>query len=606
MGLAIQQSLTLSICTALLSMVTVSRILADSPSVVKVVHDGPAWHLTVNGKPYFIKGAGGDASMVILNADGGNSVRTWGTDDTFTKLLEKAHKDHIMITAGLWLGHTEQGFNYNDPSQVHAQYEMVKKWVLKYRNSPNLLLWGLGNEMEGYQKGNNPLIWKAIEQIAKMVHRLDPNHPTMTVTADIGGDRVEDLNKYCPDIDIMGINSYAGAPSIPQRYRAAGGVKPYILTEFGPPGAWESPKTPWGSPIELTSTQKAAWYKKSYLATKSDPLCLGSYAFIWSSKQEVSATWYGMFLPDGRKLAAVDTMEKLWSGKATTHPCPTINSFSVKEGDVTTPGSTIHAVLNTSDEGEGPLKVKWGLQDDPNQQSVNGAAQAVPATYPEAVTSSSTTGATIVMPNVNRNYRLYAYVYNAANGAAVANIPIKCYQEGAPNVLSAGKPVALPFYLYKSGITTEPYTPSGYEGNYGAIKMNEQYPRASDADKTCIQVKYTASDQWGGVVWQNPPNNWGKLNGGYNITGATKLTFKAKADTNGLPVSFFYGVLGSSATYQDSSTASIKVNLTKQWKTYTIDLSGKDLSKILTGFGWSAAANGSPFTFYLTDIEYVK
>ena len=86
----------------------------------------------------------------------------------------------------------------------------------------------------------------------------------MTVTAEIGGGRIEGVHKRCPAIDIHGINSYGGALSLAERYREGGATKPYVLTEFGPPGSWEVPKSDWGAPFELTSTEKAAFYRRSY------------------------------------------------------------------------------------------------------------------------------------------------------------------------------------------------------------------------------------------------------------------------------------------------------------------------------------------------------
>ena len=80
-----------------------------------------------------------------------------------------------------------------------------------------------------------------------MVHEIDPNHPTMTVIAEIGGDKVPKIQQYCPDIDVIGINSYGGGPSLAASYRAAGGKKPYVITEFGPPGTWEIGRTAFGA-----------------------------------------------------------------------------------------------------------------------------------------------------------------------------------------------------------------------------------------------------------------------------------------------------------------------------------------------------------------------
>src|SRR5206468_12681873 len=129
-----------------------------------------------------------------------------------------------------------------------------------------------------------------------LAKKLDPNHPTMTIVAEIGGDRVKNIHRLCPDIDVVGINSYGGVASLPERYQKAGGVKPYVITEFGPPGVWETQKNAWGAAPELTSTQKAELYRQAYLKAIVAPkgLCLGGYAFLWGHKQEATATWFGM------------------------------------------------------------------------------------------------------------------------------------------------------------------------------------------------------------------------------------------------------------------------------------------------------------------------
>ena len=221
------------------------------------------WQLLRDGKPYLIRGAGGSASLEQLAAAGANSVRTWGADD-IDALLDEAHALGLTVAVGIWLGHERHGFDYDDDSQVREQLEKVRQTVLRYKDHPAVLLWGIGNEMEGFESGDNPAIWNAVNDIAVMVKRLDPHHPTMTVTADIGGGRVEGVQKRCPAIDIHGINSYGGALSIAERYRKAGGSKPYILTEFGPPGPWEAEVNDWGAPAELTSTEKAASYRRAY------------------------------------------------------------------------------------------------------------------------------------------------------------------------------------------------------------------------------------------------------------------------------------------------------------------------------------------------------
>ena len=255
-----------------------------------------------NGKPYFVKGAGGDGSKTLLRDCGGNSFRTWGADNLEPKLAE-AQRLGLTVTVGVWLG-TREYFDYHDAAAVAAQKETVRKAILRYRDSPALLIWALGNEMEVGEQDDADM-WAAIEDLAKMAHELDPNHPTMTVVAEIGGDKVAQINAHCPDIDIVGINCYGGGPSVAARYKAAGGVKPYIITEYGPAGVWEQRANAWGAVPEPSSTEKAASYRATYeKSIAGQPLCLGSYAFTWGNKQEATATWFGLLLPDGSRLGA--------------------------------------------------------------------------------------------------------------------------------------------------------------------------------------------------------------------------------------------------------------------------------------------------------------
>ena len=66
---------------------------------------------------------------------------------------------------------------------------------------------------------------------------------------------------------------------------------------------------------------------------------------------------------------------------------------------------------------------------------------------------------------------------------------------------------------------------------------------------------------------------------------------------------------GINGNYSDSDSTSIgPETLTKEWKEYTIDLKGLDLSYISGGFELSASANDNQegFEIYLDDIKYVK
>ena len=215
---------------------------ARTPSRSNSVKPTQGWQLLRGGEPYFIRGAGGDGSLEQLAAAGANSVRTWGADDIGAR-LDAAHALGLSVTVGIWLGHERHGFDYGDETQVREQLERARQTVLRYKDHPAVLLWGIGNEMEGFGAGDNPAIWTAVNDIAAMVKKLDPRHPTMTVTAELGGGRIDGVQKLCPAIDIHGINSYGGALSWPSVTGPAARPSPTCSPSSGRPGSWEIPRT---------------------------------------------------------------------------------------------------------------------------------------------------------------------------------------------------------------------------------------------------------------------------------------------------------------------------------------------------------------------------
>ena len=146
-----------------------------------------------------------------------------------------------------------------------------------------------------------------------------------------------------------------------------------------------------------------------------------------------------------------------------------------------------------------------------------------------------------------------------------------------------------PFYVYKDqGARGNHYIPSGWMGDYGDMKINPGCNIKVHSGTTAFQVKYNAkmaqNAGWCGIYWQNPPNNWGDKKGGFNLTGAKKLTFWACGEKGGEVISEFK-VGGISGEYPDSDSASIgPIELSKKWQQYTIDLTGRDLTNIIGGF----------------------
>jgi len=154
------------------------------------------------------------------------------------------------------------------------------------------------------------------------------------------------------------------------------------------------------------------------------------------------------------------------------------------------------------------------------------------------------------------------------------------------------------------------YIPSGWMGDYGDIKLNDQFSENPQSGTTCMQFAYNAKKSqgqgWAGVYWQNPANNWGSKKGGFDLTGMTKVTFWARG-AKGVEVLQKVMVGGIKGTYPDSAAIEMgPVELTDIWKQYTINLSGKDLSYINGGFGWVTTSDLNPegCTFYIDNVKF--
>ena len=557
------------------------------------------WQLLRGGEPYFIRGAGGSGSLPQLAAAGANSIRTWGADD-LDPLLDEAHRLGLTVTIGIWLGHARHGFDYRDETQVREQFERARRTVLRYKDHPALLLWGIGNEMEGFEDGDDPAIWSAVNAIAGMVKQLDPAHPTMTVTAEIGGRRIASLAECCPAIDIHGINSYGGAPSLPDRYRAAGATRPYILTEFGHPGAWESPRTGWDAPIELTSSEKAEYYRRSYAAAVAGApgLALGSYAFTWGYKMEATATWFGMFLADGARLAAIDTMTELWSGQPPANRAPIVQPLVARGATELDPGARLRVDAGASDPEGGELQVRWALRREDNEYSTGGDFRPMLPDIDGAILAAGNDHARVRMPQEPGAYRLFFQAYDDAGNAATANLPL----------LVKGKPgVPLPVYVYHDDLEGMPWVPSGWMGNIKALTIDGKYAENPHAGKHAIKLRYDGEFGWVGVAWQHPADNWGEQDGGHDLTGASSLELWARGEFGGERVSFGVGLIGQDAAFPDSGKHELRdIVLKPGWERYRVPLGKIDLSSIKTGFVVVIEGQRRPVTVHLDSIRFIR
>jgi hypothetical protein len=402
---------------------------AQNPSLpipVKVAKQGQGFTLTREGKPFFVKGAGGTTYSEQLARYGGNSIRTWDSRNG-QEVLTKAQQLGLTVTMGLNVARERHGFDYNDTAIVHKQLENLRLEVRKFKNYPALLAWGIGNELN--LQYTNPKVWNAVNDIAKMIHEEDPNHPATTMLAGINKREIDFIKDRCPNLDFISVQVYGGLPGVPQQIRTAGWEGPYMVTEWGPTGHWEGPQTAWKASVEETSTQKASVYKSRYEASiKQDKHCLGSYVFLWGQKQERTPTWYGLFTEDGQETGVVDVMQYLWTGNWPKNRAPELSSFLLDNKKAAsniylTSGQNYPVALSVTDPNQDKLTVRYELLPESTDLKEGGDREDRPQPLNGLVNPINNIKATLKAPDKEGAYRLFVYVSDGHNKVATANIP---------------------------------------------------------------------------------------------------------------------------------------------------------------------------------------
>ena len=294
------------------------------PVEIVLQPDG-SWEMIRDGAPYWIEGAGtsNPGRLAELARRGGNSIRTWGTDASTAALLDSAEQYGISVMLGLWVGRESDGFDYNNEQAIASQLSRFTDWVLEYKDHPALLAWGIGNEVNiGY---SNLKVWDAINDISRMIHELDGNHPTLTVTAGISTTLANTIHEKADDLDLLGVNSYGGLTNVGNTLSNSNWVKPYVVTEWGINGPWETGKSAWDAPFEPNSTAKAETFSQRYqhLILPNKGKLLGSYAFLWNEKFESTYTWFGLFVHD-ETTPMIDALQSVWTDTTDHNLAPII------------------------------------------------------------------------------------------------------------------------------------------------------------------------------------------------------------------------------------------------------------------------------------------
>jgi hypothetical protein len=427
---------------------SLSATSPSTPATVELRKVEGRWQLYRNGEPFYVRGAGIEyGSPGKLREHGGNAFRTWTTENgrkSGQELLDEALANNLSVAMGLNLNRERYGFDYDNPIRVADQFEELKAEVLKYKDHPALLLWIVGNELDSE---SNPKVWDAVNDLARVIREVDPNHPTTTTLAGFDPEKIELIRTRAPELDFISFQMYSDIINLPKYLRRANWDKPYLVTEWGATGHWECGATEWGAPIENHSTAKARLYATRFNAViqQDQTLCLGSFAFLWGNKQERTPTWYGMFLESGEKTEPVDTMQHLWTGSWPENRCPQVGVLlldgrGAPDNIRLRPGQTCSAQVNARDPDQDPLTYRWSVMEESTSNNIGGDREDSPAHVPGLIAGGTERAVSMTAPETPGAYRLFVYIYDGQGSAAHANIPFYVEKPTDTRQAAAGQP----------------------------------------------------------------------------------------------------------------------------------------------------------------------
>lgn len=265
----------------ILPFIAISQCNSYEYGEVKVQRSDDGWRLLVDDKPVIVNGMNWDYfpvgtnyeyniweetddfivealdyEMSLLNDMGVNAIRVYtGIQPRWIEYIYVNFGIYTMLNHPFgrygyslnenWISNTD----YSDPQAREILIGEIKDLALKYKGTPGLLLYLLGNEnnyglfwsgaeTEDVPEGNKEQtnrarqMYRLFNEGALSIKSIDSKRPVAFCNGDLLF--LDLIVEECPDVDILGINVYRGK-SFTNLFEVAAEEydKPLLLTEFG-------------------------------------------------------------------------------------------------------------------------------------------------------------------------------------------------------------------------------------------------------------------------------------------------------------------------------------------------------------------------------------
>lgn len=198
----------------------------------------------------------------LMKEMGVNTIKLYVTSNSLPHfnhlVLRKMFHDHgIRVIVGNFLGAYcndsgapwDPGTDYTSARQRDTMKANVSNMVMRLKDEPWVLAWVLGNENNMEMSGDvNATRTNAskypetyarfLNEVCRMVHQLDPNHPIGTGNLLVG--LVEYYGEFAPHLDYIGINSYISEDGFGATWQKIQQTmnRPAFIAEFGCDAYW--------------------------------------------------------------------------------------------------------------------------------------------------------------------------------------------------------------------------------------------------------------------------------------------------------------------------------------------------------------------------------
>lgn len=411
-------------------------ISAQSEERFMIVPKGRGFELRLDGIPFYLKGVGGSYKLDVARQCGANIYRTWSANsiEDAQKHIDAAIQNQLYVMLGIWLGAVKDGY-YENEQYKDKMRKLCVELARHFKDEPAIFAWTLGNEIDTrtMKTDGGGEAWKFINELATLMKSIDKRHLIGTVIMH-NEKALNCIAAYAPELDFVGINSYAAISRVKSLIAKSNYRGPYVVSEYGPQGPWEVDKTQWGSPIEPNSEEKRKMYESAYRYAVSDDRCFGTFAFTWQGiRVERTPTWFNMFatnniqgLPlNGEKTSSVEAMQRVWKEVKLRGTAPrirkmVINDLKASDNVRIRSNEPMIIKLKVHDLDGDELSYYWEVLkgDEESETKVNVRPERI-----GSVINTKLPETTLCITDSGL-YRIFVYVLDGTGYMATENIPI--------------------------------------------------------------------------------------------------------------------------------------------------------------------------------------